>query len=449
MALTNTQIYFKVLGIQSDLETVAVQAPPPIPCWISNMAQSMASLDGPRGGEHRGRIDAGYTYLGQLISHDIVKPTSSRQQYREVSGSLSLDSFYGPTLTKNDFLTNDRFVLQRGGRDFWRNSEDKAVIPEPRNDDNLIVAQLQLFWQQLHNALLDSRCANSSEAARKLVVLIFQLVVVEDYLRQVLDPRVYDHVVVKGERYFQFDRSTLNPLFTHAAFRFGHSMVRATYNLRPGFGRTLRQLFRANRPIRDHHHIEWDQFFSLDGHAQQSDAIDTVIVLDMGAVPPLDDNSPTVNIIKANIAAGWSAKLLPGHSLFMRLVQGWDGLKQPPDEVGLTPIASSRMHAFGTKLTDLPLWPYILLESEVHHRGRHLGVLGSLIVAESVRNSVESASPSVFDKGVFELEPVLESMGKVGKLIAGIAQDNRPTRYPERRVAMAHILKLLEELKNG
>ena len=40
-------------------------------------------------------IPAGYTYLGQFISHDIVPKTNPRARGRTVSPALNLDSVYG------------------------------------------------------------------------------------------------------------------------------------------------------------------------------------------------------------------------------------------------------------------------------------------------------------------------------------------------------------------
>src|SRR5205823_12718594 len=107
-------------------------------------------------------IPAGYTYLGQFIDHDITfDPASSLQSQNDPDAlvdfrtpALDLDNLYGrgpsdqPYMYDggNAFLLGD--ALQGGdprAKDLPRNTANprRALIGDPRNDENTIVSQLQ------------------------------------------------------------------------------------------------------------------------------------------------------------------------------------------------------------------------------------------------------------------------------------------------------------------
>ena len=115
------------------------------------------------------------------------------------------------------------------------------------------------------------------------------------------------------------------PIFSHALFRFGHSMVRKRYVLN---GRTVRAgrslrvvadlenlfLHRKNDPalkyrIQYENIIKWAKFFSYrsgEEVAQKASKIDFKIVNPMASAPPV---SAPVNVVERNILAGEYKKL--------------------------------------------------------------------------------------------------------------------------------------------
>lgn len=107
-------------------------------------------------------IDVGYTYLGQFIAHDIVPQTNPIPgRSRDVLPYLNMDSVYGVG-SQTAALLDERgsFPIRRltpqGPEDLPR-VDGVPNIPELRNDDNVIVSQLHLFWQRLHNVILQRR----------------------------------------------------------------------------------------------------------------------------------------------------------------------------------------------------------------------------------------------------------------------------------------------------
>ncbi|MEL6676935.1 MAG: peroxidase family protein [Bacteroidota bacterium] len=183
----------------------------------------------------------------------------------------------------------------------------QALIGDTRNDENLIVAQFHLAFLKAHNRLVDeiraSRGTKEKEspeekqaiflAARQQLTLIYQWLVLEDYLPRILNEEVLTHIREFAGTIFDCiaDRQgnsgeVFMPLeFSTAAFRFGHSMVRSEYDFNRNFGRPLpgknpredradfTQLFAFTGRGAEHNTdmkdklpenwiIEWDRFFS-------------------------------------------------------------------------------------------------------------------------------------------------------------------------------------------
>src|SRR5688500_7040805 len=130
------------------------------------------------------QLPAGYTYLGQFVDHDLTfdktnvmlgEDVSPAELLQARSPSLDLDSLYGagpadPESAK--FYAPDGLHLKMGktdaiegisakeGFDLPRGAgataaaKRKALIPDPRNDENLAVAQTHLAFIRFHNRVV-------------------------------------------------------------------------------------------------------------------------------------------------------------------------------------------------------------------------------------------------------------------------------------------------------
>ncbi len=197
-------------------------------------------------------IPAAYTFFAQFVDHDITLDTESElhgdvladEAIAELPNlrtvSLDLDCVYGLGPEAMPFLFDQdqegRLLVgnEHNIHDLPRNRDGRALIGDPRNDENLFVAQMHLLFLRFHNRRLAGR---SFEDAQRDVRWHYQWLVWNDFLKRVCDPAIYDYVcreVAQG-RYPKCEfKDTCGKLcmpveFSVAAYRFGHTMVRSHY----------------------------------------------------------------------------------------------------------------------------------------------------------------------------------------------------------------------------
>src|SRR6266536_1279728 len=125
-------------------------------------------VEQPEAPSNNDSVPAGITYLGQFIDHDLTfDPTSKLQRENDPDGlrnfrtpRFDLDSLYGSGPDDNPFLYQDgvKFLIGQNGtgeEDLPRNTAGRALIADPRNDENLIVSQLHLAFLKYHNKVVD------------------------------------------------------------------------------------------------------------------------------------------------------------------------------------------------------------------------------------------------------------------------------------------------------
>src|SRR5215467_3256343 len=202
-------------------------------------------------------ISAGYTYLGQFIDHDITfDPVSTLQKQDDPdaltdfrSPALDLDNVYGrgpddqPYLYAGDgsFLRGDPLTLgDPDATDLIRNnaSPRRALIGDPRNDENAIVSQLQGLFHRFHNRTLKDNPKAKFEDVQKLVRFHYQYVILNDFLPRIIHSGVIADLKTQGKydkgkiKFFHIKHRPFMPVeFSVAAYRLGHSMIRPDYRL--------------------------------------------------------------------------------------------------------------------------------------------------------------------------------------------------------------------------
>jgi hypothetical protein len=390
-------------------------------------------------------IPAGYTYLGQFVFHDISRlktdPSAQHAPRNLRSAALDLDSLFGVGDAGD---TSDRQACPMAlGRttpsglplDLPRTHEGRPLVPDPRSDDLLPLAQMHMAVIRFHNAILAT--VGDAAKARRMCLLHFQSIVLHDYLPRVIDPGVCEDVCRHGRAVIwtaeerRAGRPFLLPLeFAAAAGRFGHSMVRSGYrdwNHRNAFVRVdgfWHHTYNSSdwpRPcLSDEWTTDWNRIFPTrrSGAVLMGSCIGTRLASPLGRMPaevnPHADNDgcePSPNLAVRTLERGWRLSLASGQEVFAQVSQRLRARSRPPmhemteDELlaGETPacvrVMTRRPDGQPRLLDHTPLWFYLLKEAEIVAGGRSLGPLGSRIVMETLHAAIDAARPSILDEG--------------------------------------------------
>ena len=168
--------------------------------------------DGPDAEENL-YVPAGYTYLGQFIDHDLtlditseLDPKSKTKPTNLRTPRFDLDCLYGDGPKANPFMYSNRqtaeengVALLYGGKgpgsdlntpwDLLRSANGRAIIGDPRNDENSIVCQIQLAFVKFHNQVAADLARTQHLSGKKLfekardeVRWAYQKILIEDFL---------------------------------------------------------------------------------------------------------------------------------------------------------------------------------------------------------------------------------------------------------------------------
>lgn len=403
---------------------------------IATLAAAMKEAPGQEESEQLSNPDlpAGFTYFGQFVDHDITLDTTPMpersldpmQVHNFRTPALDLDSVYGDGPAVQPYLyqrsDNRLFLigqtkpsanpdrpeqLPASPNDLPRNSQGFALIGDPRNDENLVVAQTHLAFLKFHNKVVTTKNL-SFEDARRTVTWHYQWIVLHDFVARLVGKDVLDAALDK-RRFYRFKDEPFIPVeFAVAAYRFGHSLVRETYDhnrvFGPGPGRlapgSLALLFRftglsgtidgsaGNEALPSNWVIDWRAFHELDQlpasrRFNQARLIDPLLVPALHTLPGGGGSLP-----QRNLTRGVRMELPSGQSVArsMRI----DPLT--PEEIANGPAGAA---AKAAKLTHhTPLWFYILQEASIKEGGRKLGPVGARIVADVFVGLLEGDSTS-------------------------------------------------------
>jgi Animal haem peroxidase len=203
------------------------------------------------------RITSGYTYLGQFIDHDLTfDPTSTLESTIDPSATVNfrsprfdLDCLYGAGPDDQPYMyeADGQRLIEGVGGDVFRFGE-RAVIGDPRNDENHLVVQWHRVMVRFHNTVIGWLSHDPSikkderyKKAQELVRWTYQWLIVNDFLPRILRDEDWKEMLataVKEKKApmaeklnTQFGEPFMPVEFSGAAYRFGHSMVRPSYHL--------------------------------------------------------------------------------------------------------------------------------------------------------------------------------------------------------------------------
>lgn len=355
---------------------------------------------------------AGTTFFGQFLAHDVTfdvgsvmdVPSDPKRARNGRSAALDLDSVYGagPVESPQLYSASDKAKLKVEScgpyEDLPRAADGSAIIADPRNDENLILAGMHAAFLKFHNAAVDhvrhkdkAKAGNFAEA-RQLTTWHYQWMLVHEFLPMFVGPAMVADILANGRRFYRPNDGGAIPVeFQAAAYRFGHSMVRPSYRANlagnhdggPFFGFIFDSAaapsldpddlvggFRSSRRF-----VGWQTFFDFgDGAVKPNKRIDTKL------------SSPLFSLPLHAIASGDNPTVLPQRTLLRHvtwsLPSGQDVARAMGAPVVPTAdLAQLAQHGLGLDAST-PLFFYVLKEAEIFEDGLHLGSVGGRIVAE-------------------------------------------------------------------
>ena len=393
-------------------------------------------------------MTAGSTFVGQFTDHDITfdqtsqlgVPQNPLTSPNTRTPALDLDSVFGggPGLRPDLYVKNPdgsvgpKLKLGSGGvhEDVPRVANGDgtyaALLGDPRNDENLIIAGLHCAHILFYNRVLDefaehdlarfpaARAGDPGNryvqflVARQVTLWHYQWLLVNEHLPQIAGQAVVNDVLRHGNRFYRpLAGDAFMPIeFGAAAYRFGHSLVRPSYraNFTSGSGDSpnpaadpfFALVFDKDEPSfsdpvaydRDdllggypaaRRYVGWQTFFDLgDGQVKNNKKIDTTIssvlfTLPLPAIAPHTQTSPTV---------------LPQRNLLRQLTWSLPSGQAIAGAMEITPLTGGYLadirQVYKPFATSTPLWYYLLAEAKAINDGVNLGPVGGRIVTETL-----------------------------------------------------------------
>ena len=365
----------------------------------------------------------------------------------------------------------------------------EALVADPRNDDHAIMSQLTALLALLHNGLIDlirqhepgsapndrfGAAYKRFLCARAALTAIYHNIIRKDLMRRVLHPQIYsaycgptphfiDHPADSGAG-FAIGEWQIPFEFSHGAFRFGHAMVRPEYRINDLSHHDLNNTLEkssandpVNMPLDETWMVRWSRFFEINGSKPNlSRRIGPYLSDGLGndQIFPAFDETERVgllyrDLLGAGIAGMWSvdaliaeiavrkplfagmSRLLADRDYRVNQLREW--LVSAPAYGGLT------SEDIETISNDPPLPFFILFEAmqQPLAEGRHLGPLGSIIVAEvifaalasdpvscsggSLAEQLADLSSEYYPANVFQGIPDIEGMARLVEFTTEIA----------------------------
>ena len=357
----------------------------------------------------------GYTYLGQLLAHDLVSREQPREPTSVRSRRLDFDSMYGADAPLDDTGMFRYSPLSESlAMDLLRDERFVALIPEFRNDEHPIISQLHLTVELFHNATLTHIRRSTAgrglsaerqfDAAKQYVVATLQRIYDEEYLCVCSDPLIYAQYRSRQLRVFDIPASEeqLPYEITHAALRFGHAQVRRAYRLNESPAETtLPELFELRglhgggsfRGVPRDKRVDWRRFFPWEKELRRGivcvsgQRINPKIVAEMSRL----SEPPEASILVRNIEAGIRTELASGQAI-AELVARIHPAGNVVPRIQLQ-RSDRKQHAILAEhglLDATPLWLFLLIEAAAQGEdGMYLGPLGSIFLCETLRSALE------------------------------------------------------------
>jgi hypothetical protein len=347
----------------------------------------------------------------------------------------------------------------------------EALVADARNEDQALIAQMTLLFLRMHNFIIDELDAvlppsTAPEAyrnficARFILALLYRRIIVKDVLYRLLDPSVYRYYFLPriDKSKLASDPALLDRIpveFSHGAFRFGHAMIRNRYDVNgKGLIESARAMVINSRrspgftPLSEEWTVKWENFFQINGSDPPKNLsrrlrpnFSSLARSEFFFGPLSQEDGPGLpnrDLVSAMFGRVWSVPklidelrnkkpelaqflpaydgLVPGLTTWLKTTGRADGISEQLEPEDVAAIAQ-----------DPPLPFFVLYEAHAGHNGERLGVLGSIIIAETMVGAMVKyplqVSKWMYDP-LLHLKEQFEPFERLG--VGGAALNNMP-----------------------
>lgn len=359
-------------------------------------------------------IPSGYTYLAQLMGHDMGRSTPADEvpycgervpRYNLIDNPLTLETVYGPGPGLLAHVYDPETLLFRltpgarlarlyaRGRDALSDPDPRPIraLYDERNRDSLMMHELTVAWMQFHNRNARALRAQGMAAqpaycqARAHAVRCWHHILAADLLPRFLHPEIA--ALADLPNAWALDETTL----LHGLSRAFHALPLAAYALGRSGQHNLNRLLKRGYDVSEAEtdwQIDWSLFFgarpggpmtglsaSVALELRAPITAEAVIALDNASADIADPMRAGNAGIAAAIAAlpgDWPARLTPA------ALAGDFSAAHPQAPIRI----SAEVLEWG------PLYQFLMVEAQLYGQSGGFGPLGSALLRGSVAASL-------------------------------------------------------------
>jgi len=390
---------------------------------------------------------AGFTFFGQFVDHDLtltgVKKAADGPAFDDfkkdvpISGLVNLrtpefdlDSVFGRGPEGTDdagkpiahllYRNPPHDLRLRTGSDTHQASWDlpreptnadgfeTAIIGDPRNDENKLVAQVHAVFLRAYNRFYERAAGTPTDRyneARRLLTESYHYILVHDYVRRFASRPVFDNVLATRAARFRAvapgPRAEMPAEFAFAMFRFGHTQVRDGYRLNATTGAPT---FVDTPGVPDLSgltaippSLAWDHRQFFDDTLRPGTPVPAGLNVSRRIDTKLSQSLFRLKRPAANPANPMSERRLAARNMLRARAVGLPTGEEVAGALGLPVLSPAQLGVADLPSIQgqTPLWFYILKEAELAG-GEQLGTLGSVILAETILGILAISTGSFF-----------------------------------------------------
>lgn len=370
------------------------------------------------------KIPAGYTYLSQLMGHDLGKTLPASQvpwtaqhtgetmpnaRYNLIENPLTLETIYGKGPAGTQGLFNRRNCLFRLDKEatqalrvrYWNDEVAEPLLADMRNRDTLMLHKMAVLWMQYHNEIAREIMAEDGfdershvayayffgvfTRARQVVLAAWHRVLLQDMLPAMAHPKALALSDAALEKvYLLEDIPLLNGIM-----RSFHALPLARYRLSAEGDFPFSQLRAGKTGELRNWRIDWRYFFGENAANKTgfSASYSSLFTVFSGR-----------SIMDADLKS--AINVLPYDSLHEEVIAAHermpDALKQDISATELERLFNVRAAAAGVTpvpkggFAKIPLFLMLMLEAQFYGENGGLGPFGSCLLRRFLSHKISS-----------------------------------------------------------